>query len=140
MTSEMIIRFADWPRDYAGLVRAYPLRPVRDPVDADNATEIVDALAGHDLTRDQADYLDVLSTLLEAFENAHDPVRPMRSKKPLANLRHLLDDHEMSASDLGRVLGNRALGSKILRGERRLGLTHIKKLMKYFAVDASAFL
>jgi antitoxin component HigA of HigAB toxin-antitoxin module len=49
-------------------------------------------------------------------------------------------DHEMTASDLGRVLGNRALGSKILRGDRRLNLAHIKKLMRHFAVDATAFL
>jgi HTH-type transcriptional regulator / antitoxin HigA len=132
-------KFTEIPADYAGLIGMFPLRPLRDRVDDDNATEIADAMAGHDLTPDQEDYLDVLSTLLEEFEAEHDPIR-LSSNKPIANLRRLMEDQGMTASDLGRLLGNRALGSKILRGRRRLNLTHIKKLMRRFAVDATAFI
>ena len=129
---------ANLPRDYARLTRMYPLRPVRDRQEADRATEIIDALAGHELTPDQEDYLDVLSTLLAHYETENDPVR-LSPNRPLANLKRLMEDHQMTASDLGRLLGNRALGSKILRGERRLSLSHIRKLMKHFALDAGAF-
>jgi HTH-type transcriptional regulator/antitoxin HigA len=131
-------KFSAFPRDYAGLIRHFPLRPIHDRIDAANATEIIDAMAGHRLTGDQEDYLDVLSTLVAEFEDGDDPV-DLSASKPLANLR-LMDDHALNASDLGRILGNRAVGSKILRGERGLSLMHIRKLMKYFAVDASAFL
>jgi HTH-type transcriptional regulator/antitoxin HigA len=132
-------KFSEFPKDYAGLIRLFPLRPVHDQIDAANATEIIDTMAGHRLTSDQEDYLDVLSTLVAEFEERADPVE-LPPNKPIANLRRLMDDHGLNASDLGRILGNRALGSKVLRGERGLSLTHIKKLMKHFAVDASAFL
>lgn len=131
--------FSEMPRDYAGLVGLFPLRPLKDDVDADNVTEIVDALAGHPLNQDQEDYLDVLSTLLADFEDKRHPVRLAKSS-PLRNLKRLLDEHGMSASDLGRLLGNLAMGSKLLRGERELSLANIRKLMKHFAVDASLFI
>jgi antitoxin component HigA of HigAB toxin-antitoxin module len=127
------------PVDYPGLIAMFPLRPIYDRVDADNATEIVDAMAGQELTSDQEDYLDVLSTLLDELESRNELAR-ISPNKPLANLRRLIVGRQMNASDPGRVLGNRALGSKILRGERRLGLNHITRLMKHFAVDATAFL
>ncbi len=119
------IQFRNLPRDYTGLILLFPLRPLHDQTEADNATEIIDAMAGHDLTADQEDYFDVLSTLIEEYENEHDPV-VLSARKPVANLRRLMADHGMTASDLGRVLGNRTLGSKILRGERRLSIGNIK--------------
>ena len=132
-------RFAGIPTNYPALMAMLPLRPIHDDVDAENATEIIDAMAGHDLTGDQEDYLDVLSTLLDEYETERHPVR-LAANKPLTNLRRLLEDHGMNASDLGRLLGHRALGSKILRRTRRLNLTHIRKLMKHFALDATAFI
>jgi antitoxin component HigA of HigAB toxin-antitoxin module len=133
------IHISDLPTEYAELIGLFPLRPLKDEIDAKNVTEIVDAMAGHHLNSDQEDYLDVLSTLLAEFEDKKYPMKPSR-RAPLANLKHLLDEHAMSASDLGRLLGNRALGSKILRGERELSLANIRKLMKRFAVDASLFI
>lgn len=50
-------------------------------------------------------------------------------------LRALMNAAEMNASDLGRLLGNRALGNKLLRGERQLPKTHIRRLADHFAVD-----
>ena len=40
----------------------------------------------------------------------------------------------LSASDLGRILGHRELGSRILRGERGLSKRNIQKLADYFKV------
>jgi HTH-type transcriptional regulator/antitoxin HigA len=139
MKTRTLKGFPGIPKNYAGLVAMLPLRPMHDRVDVDNATEIIDAMAGHDLTADQEDYLDVLSTLVDEFESEHDPV-VLSPRKGLVNLRQLMEERDMTASDLGRLLGNRALGSKLLRGERSLSLTHIRKLMKHFAVDSTAFL
>jgi hypothetical protein len=43
----------------------------------------------------------------------------------------------MTDSDLGRLLGDRVLGSKILRGERTLSKDHIRKLRERFKVNAA---
>jgi antitoxin component HigA of HigAB toxin-antitoxin module len=46
----------------------------------------------------------------------------------------------MTASDLGELLGNRSLGSKVLRGERELSKTHLRILAERFKVDAGLLL
>ena len=57
-----------------------------------------------------------------------------------AVLRYLLADRDMSASDLGRLLGDRSLGTKILNGERALSKSHIKILAAHFHVSPAALL
>ena len=68
------VRYEDIPKTYDRLLAMHPLRPIHNDVALDHATKIIDILAGHDLNADQADYLDVLSTLVEVYENAHDPL------------------------------------------------------------------
>ena len=46
----------------------------------------------------------------------------------------------MTASDLGRVLGNRSLGAAILRGDRAISKANAIKLADYFKVSAALFL
>jgi HTH-type transcriptional regulator/antitoxin HigA len=135
------IAFADLPRNYHALTANFPLRPLHDSVDLHNATEILDAMAMHHerFSRDQADYFDVLASLVESYEALNDPLR-IPHAKPLDAIRDLLAAHNLSASDLGRILGNRALGSKILRGDRKLTVNHIKKLSRYFRLDPALFI
>ena len=97
------------------------------------------ALAGHHLSPDQTDYLDALSIVLHAYEEEHYAIDVLEISA-VDTLRYLLEQHEMTASDLGRLLGNRALGSKILRGERTLSKDHIRQLCEHFKVSADLFL
>lgn len=53
---------------------------------------------------------------------------------------HIMKENKMNGSDLGRLLGHRALGSAILRGHRRLTVAPIQTLAKRFKVDGSLFL
>jgi HTH-type transcriptional regulator / antitoxin HigA len=132
------LTFAALPRDYQGLISMFPLRPIHDQVDLDNATEIGDAMAGHDLSPDQEDYFDVLTTLMNEYERSH-VAQPQREHDPMGNLKFLMEQHGLTASDLGRILGQRELGSKILRGDRELSKTHIRTLADYFHVNAGMF-
>ena len=133
------MNFAAMPKDYQGLVRMFPLRPLHDKVDLANATEIADAMAGHDLNRDQEDYFAVLATLIDEYERADRP-QPRRKHDPVGNLIFLMEQHQMNASDLGRLLGQRELGSKLLRKERQLSKTIIAKLADHFQVSPACFL
>lgn len=133
------LRLAGMPKDYAGLCRRLLPRPIRDKVDLENVTEITDAMAGHDLTPEQEDYFDLLCRLIEDYEKEHGLAAPKVSG--LGALRHLLAEHDMSAADLARLLDvHRTLGSMILRGERQLTLSHVRKLSKHFSVSADLFL
>ena len=135
-----LMRYEDVPKTYDQLLAMHPLRPIHNDVELAHATEMIDILAGHDLNVDQADYLDVLSTLVEVYENTHDPI-DAPAICGLDALRALLDDHGMSATDLARLLGvHRSMGSKLLKGERALTARHLQMLSDRFKVSADLFL
>jgi HTH-type transcriptional regulator/antitoxin HigA len=138
-TATRKMEFARMPRTYTELVRMHVPRPLHDHADLRNATEIIDAMAGHKLNEDQSDYLDLLSTLVADYEDQHERVA-QRKLSPLEALRYLLEENGMNASDLGRLLGNRELGSKILRGQRKLSMSHVRKLAARFAVEPGLFI
>jgi HTH-type transcriptional regulator / antitoxin HigA len=134
------MRYEDIPKTYSRLLAMHPLRPIHNNAELDHATAIVDRIAGHDLNVDQADYLDVLSTLVEAYENAHHP-RDDPAISGLDGLRALLDDHGMAAANLARLLGvHRSMGAKLLKGERALTTRHLKILSERFKVSADLLL
>jgi HTH-type transcriptional regulator / antitoxin HigA len=135
-----LMSYEDIPKTYDQLLAMHPLRPIHNEVELEHATEMIDILAGHDLNADQADYLDVLSTLVEAYENAHYPL-DNPAICGLDALRALLDDHGMRAADLARLLGvHRSMGSKLLKGERALTSRHLQILSDRFKVSADLFL
>lgn len=128
------------PRRYEELVAMLPLRPIRDDADYSKAMHMISCLAGLPrMTRDQSDYLDVLSNEVERYEQQHEPI-DASDLTPLDTLKFLLDENGMSASDLGRLLGSRQLGSAILRGHRSLSKSHIAVLAEYFHVEPGLFL
>jgi len=126
------------PKTYESLVAMLPPRPVHDDVDLANATEVIDRLAGFPLNADQEDYLEALSTFVEAYEAQRFPMDDLRT--PLDILKAMLGEHNMTASDLGRLLGNRTLGAAILAGRRSLSKAHIRKLAEHFKVEPGLFL
>jgi HTH-type transcriptional regulator/antitoxin HigA len=133
------LTFKELPRDYRGLLSVHMLRPIHDKIDYANAIEVLDALAGHDLSRDQGDYFEALCLFVEAYESAHFPGFP--AKKGLSLLKHLLEENAMSGADLARLLGtDRSLGVRILNGERQLTIEHVKKLAARFRVPTDLFL
>jgi HTH-type transcriptional regulator / antitoxin HigA len=136
----MLMRDADVPKTYDQLLAMHPLRPIHNDVELDHATEMIDILAGRDLNEDQTDYLDVLSTLVEAYENTHYPLDDP-AICGLDALRALLDEHGMGAVDLARLLGvHRSMGSKLLKGDRALTARHLQMLSERFKVNADLFL
>jgi antitoxin component HigA of HigAB toxin-antitoxin module len=138
-TAQTKIEFAGLPKNYAGLCRILPPRPIHDELEFQNVTEITDAMAGHELTGDQEDYFDLLCRLIEDYENEQGVPAPKASG--LDALRHLMEAQDMNAAGLARLLGvHRTLGGMILRGERQLTLAHVRTLAKHFSVSADLFL
>jgi HTH-type transcriptional regulator/antitoxin HigA len=134
--------FADLPTDYAELVRSvYMPRAIHDDVEYDNVAEILDLLAVHvdRLNKDQQDFLDTLTALVADYDRSQKPLRASHMTG-LEALKFLLEENDMTGSDLGRLLGHRTMGSAILRGQRHLTVAQIQKLASRFKVDASLFI
>ena len=127
------------PKTYAALVALQVPRPIHDSAAYDNAVEIVHSLAGFKLNRDQDDYLQLMAKLVEDYERETLP-----EPAPVAGietLKFLLAENNLTADDLGRILGvNRSIAYRILKGARNLTAAHIKKLSARFAVSADLLL
>jgi len=126
------------PRTFKDLCRVWTPRAIHDSAEFENASEIMNALAGRDLNKDQEDYLETVSILVDEFDRSHNE-QPGKAS-PLAVLEYLLEEHKISGRELGRILGNEAIGGFILRGERGITVEQAKKLGEHFSVDPSLFL
>ncbi len=129
------------PLGYDDLIKMHAPRPINDDIDLQNTTEVVDRLAVLDNpTRDQSDYLRILASMIEEYENEHHQI-DLAGLTPLDVVKHLVAESGMNAADLGRVLGGSlSLASAILRGERGLSKARIAALSKHFKVSADLFL
>ena len=128
------------PKRFDELVRLHTPRAIHDETEYEATQAIIDRLTSvANLTKDQSEYLDTLAVLLEAYEREHHAIETA-DLSGIDALEYLLEENGMTASDLGRLLGDRALGTRILRGERQLSKEHIRRLCKRFQVSADLFI
>ena len=123
---------------YLGLIRRFPLRPIRSNAGLDQAIAVIDSLIDRDrLDAAEADYLDVLSDLVERYEEARHRIEPASDA---AMLEHLLDSKALTQLAVAEATGiaNTTL-SAVLHGKRRLTREHIARLARYFRVDPTVF-
>jgi HTH-type transcriptional regulator/antitoxin HigA len=129
-------------KDYLEWIKRFPLRPIRSDAHLREAFKVIDELLLIDeskLTPGQSDYLNVLSELVWRYEQERFEARE-QTPNEIDVLKHLMQENDMTASDLGRLLGNRSLGAAILRRERQLSKANIVRLCRRFSVSADLFL
>ena len=129
----------DIPATYEALVSLWMPRPLHDEVDYRNAIGVLDAMAGFEMNRDQEDYFEAISMFVEKYEAEHHAIDP-GPLTPVELLRAMMAERDMNESDLGRLLGDRSLGHRILSGERELSKAHIRILADHFALDPAVLL
>ena len=128
-----------FPATYTKLVAMHMPRPLHDDVDYRNALAVLDAMAGCDLNPDQQDYFEAITTFVDKYETEFHPIEDP-AMTPVELIESLMDEHSMTESDLGRLLGDRSLGHRILSGERELSKADIRILAEYLSLNAAALL
>jgi HTH-type transcriptional regulator / antitoxin HigA len=117
----------------------YDLRPIRAKRAYKQAMQTLTAVMRvARRNKDQNDYLETLAALIGEYEAKTCNVSVEHD--PIENLRFLLQENEMTASDLGRLLGDRSLGTRLLKGDRALSKNHIKVLSQRFRVSPALFI
>lgn len=140
MKTKKSISFAQLPKTYGELVAYFPPRPIHDSVDEANTEEIVLAMAGHRLNKDQQDYLDILSDQLLKYQSDHHPDGPDK-RPPLDRLKFLVEANDLKPADLQKMLGcSQSLVSQLLSGKRELSKENILKLAARFKVNPGYFM
>lgn len=101
------------------------IQPIKTKADYEKALARVDALMNAKLGTPKADELDVLVTLIEAYENKHYPIVP---PSPVAAIKFRMEQGGLTRKAMEPYLGGRGRVSEVLSGKRPLTLDMIRKL------------
>jgi HTH-type transcriptional regulator/antitoxin HigA len=143
MTTATTVRKTLSDSSYMALVQRFPLRPIRSRRQYDQAAKMIDELAVRgeaDLDAGEADYLSVLSDLIEAYDDEHLPILE-DARPPYQKLRALVTEQGMNQSEVAELLEiSRPLANLILNGRRELQKSHILRLAKRFKLEPGYFM
>ncbi len=98
------------------------IKPIKTETDYTKALQTVEKLMGAIKDTPEGDKLDVLVTLIEAYEEKHHPILP---PEPVEAIIHQMESQGLSRKDLIPLLGSRARVSEILNKKRTLSITMI---------------
>jgi HTH-type transcriptional regulator / antitoxin HigA len=124
--------------DYFALVKKFPLTAIRSEAELRVAQKVLDdILAMGRLKKGAVEYVDALSDLVMAYDNAHHRI-PAPSDADL--LHHLMEARGITQTQLHEATGI-ALStiSAVLSGKRSFTKEVIARLSAYFRVDKGMF-
>lgn len=109
------------------------LRPIRNEEDYETALEEIEVLWDAEPDTPEADRLDILVMLVEAYEAEHYPIP---DPDPIEMILHVMEARGLTRRDLEPFLGSRARVSEILNRRRPLSLEMIRKLHSGLGIPA----
>jgi len=86
---------------------------------------------------EEADRLDLLSLLVEKYEDAHFS---FDLPDPISAIKFVMEQKNLSQADLIPYIGSRSKVSEILSGKRQLSLNMIRKLNEELGIPAEILL
>ena len=86
-----------------------------------------------DLSPEEREYSELLTVLIEAFEDAH---YALEGSTPDSRLRSLMEEHGLRQRDLLAVFGSRGVALEVVSGKRAISKAQARKLAALFHVPA----
>ena len=109
------------------------IKPIRTEKDYRRALTEAQKLWGARLGTPAGDRLDVLATLIDAYEAAHDPIDP---PDPIAAIKFRLEQQGLTRKDLEPLIGTRTRIAEVLNRRRSLSIGMIRRLHKALGISA----
>lgn len=109
------------------------IRAIKTESDYESALANIDRLFDAPENSPEADELDVLTTLVEAYEERHYPIEPA---DPIEMLLYYMEAKGLSRADLEPAIGSRARVSEVLNRRRPLTIQMIRRLQSQFGMSA----
>ncbi len=101
------------------------IQPIKTEKDYDHALNTIEELWDAEEHTPEGDRLDILITLVDAYEQVHHPIYP---PDPVAAIEFQMDQMELSRADLEKYIGTRARVSEVLNRKRGLSIEMIRSL------------
>jgi HTH-type transcriptional regulator/antitoxin HigA len=109
------------------------IKPIRTDADHQDALEEIERLWDAEPGTPEGDRLEVLMTLVEAYEDEHHPI-PLPD--PIEAIKYYMESCNLSRQDLEPIIGGRARVSEILNRRRALSLRMIRNLEAELGIPA----
>ena len=109
------------------------IKPIKTESDYVEALQAVENLMDAKIDTPEGDSLDVLVTLIEAYEGKHYPILP---PEPVEAIIHQMESQGLSRKDLIPFFGSKARVSEILNKKQSLSIKMIRKLHKGLGISA----
>jgi HTH-type transcriptional regulator/antitoxin HigA len=113
------------------------VRPIRSKKDYEEALKEVERLWGARLGTAEGDLLDVLATLIDAYEAAHYPMDP---PDPVEAIKFRMEQQGLTRKDLEPLIGTRTRVAEILNRRRSLSIDMIRRLHKTLGISADVLI
>ena len=113
------------------------IKPIRTKEDHKRAVKEIERLWGSPQGSKDGDKLEVLVTLVSAYDDEHYPIDP---PDPVDAIRFRMEQMRLKRSDLEPLLGSRARVAEILNRRRRLSITMIRRLHQNLGIPAEVLI
>jgi HTH-type transcriptional regulator/antitoxin HigA len=116
---------------------ATEVKPIRTVADHRAALAEVERLWGTKSGTREGDRLDVLATLIDAYEMQHEPIdRP----DPIEAIRFRMEQQGLTRKDLEPLLGTRTRVSEVLNRKRALSIAMIRRVHAELGIAAEVLI
>jgi HTH-type transcriptional regulator/antitoxin HigA len=113
------------------------VKPIRTESDYEDALAEVESLMDAKMGTRKGDQLDVLATLLEAYEDKHWRIDP---PDPIEAIKLRMEQKGLTRRDLEKVFGSRSRVSEILNRKRPMTLDMIRRVHRDLGIPAESLI
>ena len=113
------------------------IKPIKSERDHEQALQRVESLWKSPEGSAESDELDVLATLIEAYEREHYPID---LPDPVEAIKFRVEQEGKDSRTLIGVIGQRTRVYEVLRGKRSLSLNMIRELYDKFGIPANVLI
>jgi HTH-type transcriptional regulator / antitoxin HigA len=113
------------------------IMPIRNARDHAAALKEIERLWGSRSGTPEGDRLDVLATLVDAYENERYPMEP---PDPIEAIKFRMEQQGLTRKELTKILGTRTRVSEILNRRRSLSIRMIRNLHEKLGISADVLI
>jgi HTH-type transcriptional regulator / antitoxin HigA len=113
------------------------VKPIRSNADYEAALNEVERLWGSKLGSRDGDRLDVLATLIDAYETEHFPIDP---PDPIEAIKFRMEQQNLTRRDLEEIIGSRTRIAEVLNRKRGLSIGMIRRLHEHLGISADVLI
>lgn len=113
------------------------VKPIRTEEDYEAALARIEQIWDAEAGTVESDELDILSILVEAYEEEHHPVDP---PDPIEAIKFRMEQMGLTRKDLERYMGSRGRVAEVLSRKRRLSIDMIRRLNEGLGVPADVLI